>query len=293
MKYSHTPVLLAETLLLLDLHDGDVVVDATLGLGGHAQEIIERIKPSGKLIGIDQDEEAIQNASHNLSANQHAVVLVNGNFRDIDALVKGAGYERVSAILFDLGVSSLQLDAGARGFSFNKEAKLDMRMGAGSLTAHKVVNTYPYLDLVRIFTEYGEENKAKIIAKRIVEMRKRAVIETTIDLVRAAFPESIGKHHRIHPATKIFQAIRIEVNDELGALQTGLEKGFEILKSGGRMAVISFHSLEDRIVKRFFKDLKTGGSGKLLTKKAVAPSWQEQQKNKRARSAHLRVIEKI
>lgn len=294
MEHTHIPVLLEETLDLLGLKDGDVVVDATLGLGGHAKEILNRIQPSGKLIGIDKDEQALTIARKNLQPFADKVVLVNGNFRNIDELVKSAKYERVSGILFDLGVSSLQLDEGARGFSFNKEAELDMRMDKKSyLTAKEVVNNYSYQDLVRIFTEYGEERKAEDIAKRITEARKNKPIETTIDLVEVAFPFLAGKHMSIHPATKIFQAIRMEVNDELGALEEGLRNGFDILESGGRMAVISFHSLEDRIVKRFFKHLKTGGSGKLLTKKALRPSWPERQKNKRSRSAKLRVIERL
>lgn len=305
MEHTHIPVLLEETLDLLGLKDGDVVVDATLGLGGHAKEILKRIQPSGKLIGIDKDEQALTIARKNLQPFADKVVLVNGNFRNIDELVKSAKYERVSGILFDLGVSSLQLDEGARGFSFNKEAELDMRMDKKSyLTAKEVVNNYSYQDLVRIFTEYGEERKAEDIAKRITEARKNKPIETTIDLVEVAFPNVAGKHMSIHPATKIFQAIRMEVNDELGALEEGLRNGFDILETasgpegspaqrGGRMAVISFHSLEDRIVKRFFKHLKTGGSGKLLTKKALRPSWPERQKNKRSRSAKLRVIERL
>jgi len=294
MKYIHIPVLLTETLDLLGLQNGDVVVDATLGLGGHANEILTRIKPSGKLIGIDQDEEALNIARSNLQAHRDEVVLVNGNFRNIDELVKSAGYQTVGRILFDLGVSSLQLDEGERGFSFNKQAELDMRMDKKShLTAKEVVNRYSYQDLVRIFTEYGEERRASDIAKRITEGRKSRPIEMTTDLVAVAFPDTVGKHYSIHPATKIFQAIRMEVNDELGALDMGLRRGFEILETGGRMAVISFHSGEDRIVKRFFKTLKTGGSGKLLTKKAIQPSWPERRSNKRSCSAKLRVIEKI
>jgi 16S rRNA (cytosine1402-N4)-methyltransferase len=294
MKHTHIPVLLTETLDLLELKDGDVVVDATLGLGGHADEILKRIKPSGKLIGIDQDEEAINIARANLQSHTSEVVLVNGNFRNIDELVQNAGYRSVSRILFDLGVSSLQLDDGDRGFSFNKQAELDMRMDKSSLlTAKEVVNNYSYLDLVRIFESFGEERKAEDIAKRITEARKMKPIETTIDLVEVTFPNTVGKHVSNHPATKIFQAIRMEVNGELGAIEEGLRKGFDLLETGGRMAVISFHSLEDRIVKRFFKHLKTGGSGMLLTKKAIMPSWPERKMNKRSRSAKLRVIEKI
>ncbi|RLC37047.1 16S rRNA (cytosine(1402)-N(4))-methyltransferase [candidate division Kazan bacterium] len=308
----HIPVLTDEVIRLLDPKTGDTFVDATLGLGGHAAAILEHIGPHGKLIGIDQDEQALQIARTNLRPYQNQLALVFGNFRNIGQLVKGTGTRLVDGILFDLGLSSYQLDARARGFSFNKQANLDMRMDTkGSLTAEIVVNSYPREKLAEIFREYGEEPKAHIFARKIVEARKKRRIVTTQDLVEviggpqaAKQPWRAGRRGRIHPATRVFQALRIEVNDELNAIREALPQAVELLRPasgrnghpalrGGRLAVISFHSLEDRIVKRFFQDLKTGGSVNILTKKAVTPSWSEASRNRRARSAKLRVIEKI
>ena len=291
MNFTHQPVLTDAVIEHLALRPGQTIVDATLGLGGHAKSILERLGGTGKLVGIDQDEQALQAAEHNLSSYQDQLVLVRGNFRDFVQLVQRAiGSVRVDGILFDLGVSSLQLDAGTRGFSFNKSARLDMRMGGGEVTAAEVVNAYPVDELVRIFRDYGEEPRAMSIAKRIAVARQQQPIETTEQLVGI-----IGGYlgGRRHPATRIFQALRIEVNDELGALERALPQAVESLKPSGRLVVISFHSLEDRIVKHFFKTLATGGSIRLLTKKAIMPSWEERKSNPRARSAKLRVIEKI
>jgi len=290
MNFTHQPVLTDAVMEYLAPRPGQTLVDATLGLGGHAKAILERLGGIGKLVGIDQDEQALQIASKNLSSYQNQLVLVYGNFRDLGQLIESHGYGSVDGILFDLGVSSLQLDAGTRGFSFNKSAILDMRMGVGELTAEEVVNTYSEAKLVRILREYGEEPRAKQIAERIVEARKYHPIRTTDELA-----DIIGGYRggKINPATRTFQAIRIEVNDELTALEQALPQAVDLLKPGGRLAVISFHSLEDRIVKHFFKTLATGGSIRLLTKKAIMPSWEERKSNPRARSAKLRVIEKI
>ncbi len=289
-NYRHIPVLAEEVVTLLGPRSGDVFVDATLGLGGHAKLLLERLGQKGKLIGIDQDEQALRSASHNLGEYQKQLVLVCGNFAAIDRLVKDTGHPRVSGILFDLGVSSLQLDDSTRGFSFDKSTKLDMRMDLeGDLTAEEVVNSYPKDELARIFWEYGGEPRSRAIAKNITEARKKERITTVSQLVGIIG----GRQGRIHPATRVFQALRIEVNGELDALKEALPKAFSILKPKGKMAVISFHSLEDKIVKDFFKSLKTGGSGRLLTKKAVTPSWEERQVNRRARSAKLRAIERI
>jgi len=286
----HIPVLAKEVIELLAPGSGEIFVDATIGLGGHAKQILPKLGKTGRLIGIDQDEQALQSASHNLRTYAQQLVLVCGNFAAIGALVQSAGHARVSGILFDLGVSSLQLDDPDRGFSFNKSDKLDMRMSANTaLTAEEVVNSYSRDELARIFYEYGQETRARAIAKRITEARKSGRITTVAQLIELIG----GGHGRIHPATKVFQALRIEVNQELEALEEALPKAFELLESGGRLAVISFHSLEDRIVKNFFRNLKTGGSGLLLTKKAVTPSWEERRSNPRARSAKLRAIEKI
>jgi 16S rRNA (cytosine1402-N4)-methyltransferase len=287
--YKHQPVLSAEVVELLVPQPGQVLVDATIGLGGHAAALLPRLGKKGKLIGIDQDDRALQIVRENLSPYQSQLVLVCGNFADIDELVKGTGNFSVDGILFDLGVSSYQLDDANRGFSFNKSARLDMRMGAGGISAFEVVNQYAYDDLVRILADYGEEPRAKEIAQAIVAARKRSPIATTGQLVEVVG----GKSGRVHPATRTFQAIRIEVNDEITALKRALPQAFNLLKPGGRLAVISFHSLEDRPVKHFFKILKTGGSAKLLTKKAITPSWPERSSNPRARSAKLRVIEKL
>ncbi|AKM84608.1 TPA: 16S rRNA (cytosine(1402)-N(4))-methyltransferase [Patescibacteria group bacterium] len=290
-SFTHQPVLTDAVIEHLALRPGQTIVDATLGLGGHAKSILERLGGTGKLVGIDQDEQALQAAEHNLSSYQDQLVLVRGNFRDFVQLVQRAiGSVRVDGILFDLGVSSLQLDDTSRGFSFNKSARLDMRMGGGEVTAAEVVNAYPVDELVRIFRDYGEEPRAMSIAKRIAVARQQQPIETTEQLVGI-----IGGYlgGRRHPATRIFQALRIEVNDELGALERALPQAVESLKPSGRLVVISFHSLEDRIVKHFFKTLTTGGSVRLLTKKAVTPSWEERKKNRRARSAKLRAIEKL
>lgn len=308
----HIPVLAKEVIELLAPGSGEIFVDATIGLGGHAKQILPKLGKTGRLIGIDQDEQALGQASHNLRTYAQQLVLVCGNFAAIGTLVQSAGHARVSGILFDLGVSSLQLDDPDRGFSFNKSDKLDMRMSANTaLTAEEVVNSYSRDELARIFYEYGQETRARAIAKRITEARKSGRITTVAQLIELIGPPSPkppslksfgrsqgygragGGHRRIHPATKVFQALRIEVNQELEALEEALPKAFELLESGGRMAVISFHSLEDRIVKNFFRNLKTGGSGLLLTKKAVTPSWEERRGNPRARSAKLRAIKKI
>ncbi len=290
-RFQHTPVLVEEVIRFLDPQPGETFVDATVGLGGHAQALIERLGPDGKLIGIDQDEQALRIAHENLSRFEKRIVLVRGNFRNLVQLVQANnGSRNVDGLLFDLGVSSLQLENGARGFSFLQDAPLDMRMdGQGETTAAEVLNRASFNELVKIFKEYGEEPKAESIAKCILEFRKKKIIATTFDLVEIVG----GKPGKIHPATRVFQALRIAVNEELQALQEALPQAVELLNPGGRLAVISFHSLEDRIVKNFFKSQTTGGRIRLLSKKAIAPSWQEQKRNPRARSAKLRVAVRI
>lgn len=289
MSHTHIPVLASETVELLDPKPGEIFVDATVGLGGHAKLILERLGDHGQLIGIDQDEEALQLASSNLSAFKNHFRLVRGNFRNLRDLVQEGGYTAVDGILLDIGISSFQIDTPERGFSFNNLAQLDMRMDLGGYrTAQEVVNQYTYNELVRIFKDYGEEPKAAIYAKRIIESRRKQPIETTLDLVAIIG----GKPGKIHPATRVFQALRIEVNDELAALQEALPQAVELLRSGGRLAVITFHSLEDRIVKNFFKHQVEQGVGSLVNKKVIAPTWAEQKSNRRARSAKLRVFQK-
>ncbi len=292
-RFQHTPVLVEEIVKFLDPQPGETFVDATVGLGGHAQALIERLGPDGILIGIDQDEQALRIAHENLSRFEKRIVLVRGNFRNLIQLVQANnGPRNVDGLLFDLGVSSLQLENEARGFSFLHNAPLDMRMDAidGGNTAADIVNHANFNELVKILKEYGEEPKAESIAKRIIEARRRQPITTTGQLV-----EIIGGYlgGRIHPATRVFQALRIAANEELQSLQEALPQAVELLNPGGRLAVISFHSLEDRIVKNFFKSQTTGGRIKLLSKKAIAPSWPERKRNPRARSAKLRVAMKI
>ena len=290
MSHTHIPVLAEEVVEMLDLKAGSVIVDATVGLGGHAKMSLPHLGAKGVLIGIDQDEQALKLAGENLREYKDQVKLVYGNFRDLAALVEVAGYRSVDGVVMDIGISSMQVDEPTRGFSFNNLAQLDMRMDLGGYrTAAEVVNTYSYEDLVRIFQEYGEESKAVVYAKRIIEVRRKKPIETTIDLV-----EIIGGHAgKIHPATKVFQALRIEVNDELGALTEALPQAVDLLRPGGRLTVITFHSLEDRVVKNFLKLQVTQNRGVLINKKVIAPKWTERKINRRSRSAKLRVFEKI
>ena len=293
-SFQHIPVLVKKAMELLDPQPDDIVVDATVGLGGHTQAILEKLGPRGRLIGIDQDEQALQSANKSLKNAAGRVVLVRGNFRDLVQLVWHAGkFKRVDGILFDLGVSSLQLADAPRGFSFLHNAPLDMRMDpqSGGTTAAEIINRAGFNELVRIFREFGEEPKAEIIVKRILEARQRRPIRTTLELVGIIGGRS--QRGKIHPATRVFQALRIAVNDELEALREALPQAVELLKPRGRLVVISFHSLEDRIVKNFFKEYTTGGSAQLLTKKAVTPSWEERRSNPRARSSKLRALMKL
>lgn len=289
-EFVHAPVLVPGVLALLDPKPDNIVVDATLGLGGHAEAILSRLGEHGKLIGIDQDESALSLASNRLKSFGSKFVTLRGNFRNIGDLVGSAGYKSVDRILLDLGVSSLQLDDGTRGFSFKFDAPLDMRMDPSSaITAGDVVASYSEEELVRIFEDYGEEPRAKLIAKRIVETRTKQPILTTGDLVRIVG----GRIGRIHPATRVFQALRMEANDELGAIRDGLPQALDLLGSGGRLAVISFHSVEDRLVKQLFKQWEEDGRIKLINKKVLQATWEEKKENPRSRSAKLRVIEKI
>ncbi len=288
----HVPVLLEEATDLLTANRGKVFLDCTLGGGGHAKRILEKV-PDAYLIGIDLDEHAIEVAKENLKEFEGRFSIYKANFRDLDLVLREEGIERVDGILFDLGVSMLQLKSD-RGFSFQTDSPLDMRMDTDQrLTAYDVVNKYPERELERILREYGEEKLSKRIAKAIVRRREKKPIETTgelVDVVLSVYPERL-KHSRIHPATKVFQAIRIEVNKELENLKTALEKTPELLNPGGRLVVISFHSLEDRIVKRFLKERQD--TFKILTKKPITPSEEEIKVNPSSRSAKLRAGERV
>jgi 16S rRNA (cytosine1402-N4)-methyltransferase len=289
-EFVHTPVLVSDVQALLDPQPGNIIIDATLGLGGHAESMLAAMNGQGKLIGVDQDDTAISLAHDRLKSFASQFVTVRGNFRDIDELVRSSHFESADRILFDLGVSSLQLDDGSRGFSFKFDAPLDMRMDTTqAITAADILRTYTEEELAQLFTDLGEEPRAKIIAGRIASARTKKPIETTGELVAVVG----GKFGRIHPATRVFQALRMQVNDELGAIAEALPKALELLTPGGRMAVITFHSLEDRLVKQLFKTWEQDEKVRLINKKVVQAKWEEKKNNPRARSAKLRVIEKI
>ncbi len=307
----HRPVMVREVLRYLDVTPGRVYVDCTLGCGGHAMEILRCSEPDGIVIGIDQDEDAIDIAKERLRGFGRRVFIVRENFRNVRDVVRGVGIGMVDGVLFDLGVSSLHLEDPARGFSFRHDARLDMRMDRNrEVTAYDLVNTLPVAELERIFRQYGEERWAGRIARAVDRRRQVKPIETTVELaeiVKGSIPPRY-RTGRIHPATRVFQALRIAVNDELENLKRGILEGTEILARGGRMVVISFHSLEDRIVKETFRGLSRGcvcppdalrctcgrkPSVRVLTRKVVRPSDGEIRGNPRARSARLRAIERI
>ncbi len=290
MKTYHKPVLLSEVIKLLDIKQGDIVLDATIGEGGHSEQFIKIIGPKGFLIGIDLDEEALAKAYERLSKISSNFTLINGNFKDLDKLPLST-FSKIDKILLDLGVSSLELDIAERGFSFMRDSILDMRMNKkAKLTAKDIVNFYPEEDIANIIYNYGEERYSRKIAHIIVEERMKSKIITTkqlAEICKRAYPPG---YHRIHPATRTFQALRIYLNGELDNLKDFLEKVPEILSLYGRIAVISYHSLEDRIVKNYFKD---STRLRVLTKKPVRPEEEEFVTNRRARSAKLRVAERI
>ncbi|MGQ9511447.1 MAG: 16S rRNA (cytosine(1402)-N(4))-methyltransferase RsmH [Thermaceae bacterium] len=278
---THIPVLLEEVLEHLAVRPGGLYVDATLGGAGHTRAILAR---GGRVIGLDQDPSAVERA---LALGMEGLTVVRRNFRHLEEVLDGLGVDRVEGILADLGLSSFHVDDPSRGFSYAKEGPLDMRLGNEGPTAEEVVNTLSQGELYWILKTYGEEPKAFLIAKAIVEARKKAPIRTTTELA-AVVQRAVGFRRAGHPARKTFQALRIYVNDELGALEDFLRAARNRLKPGGRLVVISFHSLEDRIVKRFLKE----GGFRILTKKPVLPSAEEIRSNPRARSAKLRAAEK-
>lgn len=308
MDYLHQPVLLKEAIEFLDPKSGGVYVDATLGGGGHFSEILKRIGADGKVIGIDRDEDAVKNARDKFSAFPNAVI-IHDNFKNIKRIIHNLGFQGVDGVIFDLGVSSYQLEEKSRGFSYMQDAPLDMRMDKSQkLTARDVVNKLEKKELARIIKEYGEERWADKIAEFICERRKIKPIERTgelVDIIKAAIPAR-ARRQGPHPAKRTFQALRIFVNDELEILSQSLKDAVELLKPSGRICVITFHSLEDRIVKHTFKELSRGcicpkGSPictcnrekelKILTPKPILPSRDEVEANPRARSAKLRAGE--
>ncbi|EJS71067.1 ribosomal RNA small subunit methyltransferase H [Bacillus cereus] len=308
--FKHVTVLLKETVDGLDIKPDGTYVDCTLGGGGHSSYLLSQLTDGGKLIAFDQDEIAIQNAKEKFSSYGEQFITVKSNFRYLSEKLQELGITEVDGILFDLGVSSPQLDTPERGFSYHHDAPLDMRMDQDApLTAYDVVNSWSYEQLVRIFFQYGEEKFSKQIARKIEAYRENKAIETTgelVELIKEGIPAP-ARRTGGHPAKRVFQAIRIAVNDELKVFEEALESAIEMVKPGGRVSVITFHSLEDRICKTTFKRNSTTPQLppglpiipdefkpklKLITRKPILPSDIELEENNRARSAKLRIAEK-
>jgi 16S rRNA (cytosine1402-N4)-methyltransferase len=301
MSSYHIPVLLQEVLEALHIKRGEKYIDATLGGGGHSLEII---KQGGLVLGIDVDQDAITYVKQQIHSKNYTIgkelTIGRGNFKDIAKLAKENGFERVSGVLFDLGVSSFQLDTGNKGFSFMQSGPLDMRMDQNlQVSAADLVNGLTKQELSDIFVRFGEERNAKKIAMEIVLEREKGKIETTEQLVKCiekAFGvtrEIISQKRRIEMCMRVFQALRIAVNDELGVIRDALPKALNVLLPSGRLVVISFHSLEDRIVKQTFLEFEKKGYGKIVTKKPIIASASEVFVNRRSRSAKMRIFEKM
>lgn len=309
MEYSHFPVMLDETVSALDIKPDGIYVDCTLGGAGHTKEILSRLSQNGRVIGIDRDASALENAKN--TVKDERLITVHDNFCNIAYILSSLGYEAVDGIIADLGVSSHQLDTASRGFSYMQDAPLDMRMDtSAALTAYDVVNNYSERELARILDIYGEERFASRIASRILAAREAEPIKTTLGLasvIESAIPAKF-RHEGGHPAKRSFQAIRIEVNGELECIPKLIDEGIPKLRSGGRMAVITFHSLEDRLVKNAFrtlenpctcpKDIPVCVCGKkpvvrVITRKPILPGARELKINTRSHSAKLRVCEKL
>ncbi|TFZ40089.1 16S rRNA (cytosine(1402)-N(4))-methyltransferase RsmH [Soehngenia longivitae] len=310
MEFKHIPVMLNEVINGLNIKENGIYVDATIGGAGHSIEIVRKLK-SGILIGIDQDINAINRSSTILEEYKEKVILVHRNYSEIKSVLAGLGFTKVDGILLDLGVSSHQLDTAQRGFSYNLDAPLDMRMDTSrDFSARNVVNQYSLEELTNIFYKYGEEKWAKRIAEFIVQERKVKPIETTFELVsviKKAIPKKVRQTGH-HPAKKVFQAIRIEVNNELEVLENTIEDMVDVLNIGGRLAIITFHSLEDRLVKDKFRELNTScicpkelpvcvcnhvKKIEIITKKPIQPTSDEINENPRSHSAKLRIAERI
>lgn len=311
MEFAHTPVLLTEVMTYLKVKPGGIYIDGTVGGGGHAIEIVRQMLPHGLLIGIDQDIQAINASIEKLKEYKENVAFVNENFKNIRNIIKEKDIESVDGILLDLGVSSYQLDEGERGFSYMKNAGLDMRMSKDNeLTAEIIVNDWSENEIAKIIEEYGEERWAKRIAAFISNERTKNRIETSfqlVEIIKAAIPAS-ARREGPHPAKRTFQAIRIAVNDELNIIEDTVEAGVNALKPGGRICIITFHSLEDRLIKNTFKRLENPCTCppkipkcvcgktpliKIITKKPVTASIDELESNPRSRSAKLRVAERL
>ncbi len=311
MEFNHYSVLLEETINNLNIKEDGIYVDGTLGGAGHAIQVCKLLKPPGRFIGIDQDADAILASSERLAPYKDIVSIVRSNYCNIKQVLDELDIHKIDGIVLDLGVSSYQLDTVERGFSYREDAPLDMRMDDRSdLTARDIINGYSEMELYRIIRDYGEDKFAKNIAKHIVRMRNEAPIETTFQLteaIKAAIPAKI-RMNTGHPAKKTFQAIRIECNKELDVLKNTLKEMIELLNPGGRICVITFHSLEDRIVKNIFRESENPcvcppsfpicvcgrkPMGKVITRKPILPTKEELEINSRSKSAKLRVFERI
>ncbi|HET6514686.1 MAG TPA: 16S rRNA (cytosine(1402)-N(4))-methyltransferase RsmH [Thermodesulfovibrionales bacterium] len=287
----HLPVMVKEVMEVLNVNPGGIYVDATVGLGGHAEKILGLLHAGGRIVGIDRDERALKMAHETL--RDERVFLMKGKFSEMGSLVKETGIEKVDGVLFDFGVSMMQLRDPDRGFSFHSEERLDMRMDRSQrLTAEEIVNTYPEKTMERILEVYGEERFARKIAKAIVTYRMKKRIVTCAEL--AGIVSTVyRKRGKIHPATKAFQALRIAVNNEITEIIHGLEESLDLLKPGARLCTISYHSLEDGTVKNFLRDSQRNGLVRVLTKKPLSPSYDEVRLNPSSRSAKLRGAERL
>jgi 16S rRNA (cytosine1402-N4)-methyltransferase len=291
MRDVHLPVMTREVIELLGPHDGGIYVDATVGLGGHAEEILKMLDESGMLIGIDRDEEALGAAARRLGDGR--CVLKKARFSEMREVLEGLQVEAADGVLFDFGASMMQMKEPARGFGFGSEEPLDMRMDRSeALTAGEIVNSYRQAEIERIIRDYGEERNARKIARAIVSRRRKAPIATCRQLAETVAAAS-GRRGRLHPATRTFQALRIAVNDELGEIGKGLEAALSVLRAGGRLVAISYHSLEDRTVKVFMKEAGGRGRIRVLTRKPLVPGRDETARNPSARSAKLRAAEVV
>lgn len=283
--------MLGEVIETLAPNRGGIYIDATVGLGGHSEMILAQIAQNGKVVGLDRDEQALNRAAQRL--NDSRVLLKKGTFSQIEQVLGAEGIYEADGILLDLGVSMMQIKDPARGFSFLSSERLDMRMdNAQLLTAWDMVNTYDEQELVRILKEYGEEYRAARVVRAILSARAKKTIDTCAELAEVVF-RALGRSGRTHPATRTFQALRIALNRELEELKLGLEASLRLLKKGGRLCVISYHSLEDRIVKNFIRDSAKAGIVNQLAKKPLVPSQEEMRQNPSSRSAKLRGAEKL
>lgn len=311
MEFAHKPVLLEETIKALDIKENGIYVDCTVGGAGHSIEMVKRLGKDGRLIAIDQDEEALLKATEVLSDYKDKVVFIKSNYSHLDSILDSLNIEKIDGVLMDIGVSSYQLDEKDRGFSYNQDAALDMRMDKeNDLTAKYIVNNYSKEDLENIFWNYGEEKWGMRIADFIIEARQEKEIESTFDLVeiiKKAIPKKVRMQGK-HPAKRVFQALRIEVNKELEVLDTTIDIAVDRLKKDGRLAIITFHSLEDRIVKNKFNKLASGCTCppdfpvcvcnkteyvKIINRKPIVATEEELNENSRAKSAKLRICSKL